>query len=224
VKPTWVRVRNMIADIKGDFPQGVIGPGFNDRFGDVFGNIYAFTSDGLTQRQLRDRVEDIPILVRYYVEEYARRMNRKIKGVPAAAMEAFSRYCWPGNVRELQNFIERAVILTRGRILEAPLSELRLPRTGRSAFDPPPTSQADLAEIVKGTLHALEGKKNARNERTKRQREEIIRALTESNGRVGGTDGAAARMGVSRTTLIYRMKGLRIEPDDYRSAELQFGR
>lgn len=59
VKPTWVRVRNMIADIKGDFPQGVIGPGFNDRFGDVFGNIYAFTSDGLTQRQLRDEVENI---------------------------------------------------------------------------------------------------------------------------------------------------------------------
>ena len=59
VAPTWVRVRNMIADIKGDFPQGVIGPGFNDRFGDVYGNIYAFTSDGLTQRQLRDRVEDV---------------------------------------------------------------------------------------------------------------------------------------------------------------------
>ncbi len=59
VAPTWARVRNMIADIKGDFPQGVIGPGFNDRFGDVFGNIYAFTSDGLSQRQLRDRVEDI---------------------------------------------------------------------------------------------------------------------------------------------------------------------
>ncbi|OKO83710.1 efflux RND transporter permease subunit [Bradyrhizobium sp. AS23.2] len=59
VKPTWIRVRNMIADIKGEFPQGVIGPGFNDRFGDVFGNIYAFTSDGLSQRQLRDRVEDI---------------------------------------------------------------------------------------------------------------------------------------------------------------------
>src|SRR6266550_2176967 len=59
VAPTWARVRNMIADIKGDFPQGVVGPGFNDRFGDVFGNIYAFTSDGLSQRQLRDRVEDI---------------------------------------------------------------------------------------------------------------------------------------------------------------------
>jgi multidrug efflux pump len=58
VAPTWARVRNMIADIKGDFPQGVIGPGFNDRFGDVFGNIYAFTSDGLSQRQLRDQVED----------------------------------------------------------------------------------------------------------------------------------------------------------------------
>jgi multidrug efflux pump subunit AcrB len=59
VKPTWIRVRNMIADVKGEFPQGVIGPGFNDRFGDVFGNIYAFTSDGLSQRQLRDHVEDI---------------------------------------------------------------------------------------------------------------------------------------------------------------------
>ncbi|WP_047307965.1 efflux RND transporter permease subunit, partial [Rhodopseudomonas palustris] len=59
VQPTWVRVRNMINDIKGDFPQGVVGPAFNDRFGDVFGNIYAFTSDGLTQRQLRDKVEEV---------------------------------------------------------------------------------------------------------------------------------------------------------------------
>ncbi len=59
VVPTWVRVRNMINDIKGDFPQGVVGPTFNDRFGDVFGNIYAFTSDGLTQRELRDQVEDV---------------------------------------------------------------------------------------------------------------------------------------------------------------------
>jgi multidrug efflux pump subunit AcrB len=59
VDPTWVRVRNMIADIKADFPQGVVGPTFNDRFGDVFGNIYAFTSDGLTQRQLRDKVEEV---------------------------------------------------------------------------------------------------------------------------------------------------------------------
>lgn len=58
VAPTWLRIRNMIADIKGDFPTGVVGPFFNDRFGDVFGNIYAFTSDGLTQRQLRDLVED----------------------------------------------------------------------------------------------------------------------------------------------------------------------
>jgi len=59
VNPTWARVRNMIADVKAEFPQGVIGPFFNDRFGDVFGNIYAFTSDGLTERQLRDQVEDI---------------------------------------------------------------------------------------------------------------------------------------------------------------------
>src|SRR6187402_1091404 len=59
VVPTWLRVRNMIADIQGDFPSGVIGPAFNDRFGDVFGNIYALTSDGLTQRQLRDRIEDV---------------------------------------------------------------------------------------------------------------------------------------------------------------------
>ncbi|WP_339528160.1 efflux RND transporter permease subunit, partial [Pseudomonas sp. EL_65y_Pfl2_R96] len=59
VVPTWLQVRNLINDIKGDFPSGVVGPGFNDRFGDVFGNIYAFTSDGLTQRQLRDRVEEV---------------------------------------------------------------------------------------------------------------------------------------------------------------------
>ena len=138
----------------------------------------------LTVPALRDRVEDIPILVRYYVEEYARRMNRKIKEVPAAAMEAFSRYCWPGNVRELQNFIERAVILSQGELLCAPLSELEQM--------PSPAQKSML-----GTLKDLE-------------REQILQALREAGWVIGGPNGAAARLGMKRTTLAYRIRKLKI--------------
>jgi len=138
----------------------------------------------LTVPALRDRVEDIPILVRYYVEEYARRMNRKIKEVPAAAMEAFSRYCWPGNVRELQNFIERAVILSQGELLCAPLSELEQM--------PSPAQKSML-----GTLKDLE-------------REQILHALREAGWVIGGPNGAAARLGMKRTTLAYRIRKLKI--------------
>ena len=138
----------------------------------------------LTVPALRDRIEDIPILVRYYVEEYARRMNRKIKEVPAAAMEAFSRYCWPGNVRELQNFIERAVILSQGELLCAPLSELEQM--------PSPAQKSML-----GTLKDLE-------------REQIVHALREAGWVIGGPNGAAARLGMKRTTLAYRIRKLKI--------------
>ena len=138
----------------------------------------------LTVPALRDRIEDIPILVRYYVEEYARRMNRKIKDVPAAAMEAFSRYCWPGNVRELQNFIERAVILSQGELLRAPLSELEQM--------PSPAQKSML-----GTLKDLE-------------REQIVQALREAGWVIGGPNGAAARLGMKRTTLAYRIRKLKI--------------
>jgi len=117
----------------------------------------------------------------------------------------------------LENFIERAVILTRGESLEAPLSELRKPVTDMAPASGVQPVQEDIARIVKETINdALNGKR-ASGEYAQKQREEIVRALTESNGRVGGPDGAAARMGIHRTTLISRMKKLRIDRRQYAS-------
>jgi formate hydrogenlyase transcriptional activator len=107
------------------------------------------------------------------------------------------------------------VILTRGKSLEAPLSELRTPRTDTA----PPTAsrqaQDDIARIVRETISALNGKKVRADEPARKQREEIIHALTESKGRVGGVDGAAARMGINRTTLLARIKKFGIDPRQY---------
>ena len=132
---------------------------------------------------LRERREDIPLLVRYFTQKYARRMNRRIETIPGEAMEALSNWNWPGNVRELENFIERAVILTRGPALEVPLAELR---NGGAA---PPAALTTLEEA---------------------EREHILRALRESKGQVGGPSGAAARLGLKRTTLQSRMRKLGI--------------
>src|SRR4029077_11001500 len=117
------------------------------------------------------------------------------------------------NVRELENFIERAVILTRGRSLEAPLTELRSvsARESRRAE----TNHEDIARIVRETITALHGDHGARDERAGKQRDAIVRALTETKGRVGGTNGAAARLGINRTTLLARMKKFGIDPRDY---------
>jgi formate hydrogenlyase transcriptional activator len=169
---------------------------------------------------LRERNEDIPLLVRHFVQKFSKQMQKDIETIPAAVMKGLREWDWPGNIRELENFVERSVILTRGRALEAPLSELRRTCTDRSASRPESTIQTNFAEIVKETLHALDRKKNAEEQRTKCEREEIIRALTETKGRVGGIDGAAARMGISRTTLIYRMKRFRIEPGEFAIAKL----
>ena len=164
---------------------------------------------------LRDRREDIPLLVSYFVQKFAKRMQKKIETIPAAAMKGLTAWSWPGNIRELENFIERAVILTRGKSLEAPLYELRKPYI---QTDPTPASQPanDIERIVKETLNAaLNEKKRAPDEYSQKQRAEIVRALTEAKGRVGGTDGAAARMGINRTTLISRMKKLGVDPRQY---------
>jgi formate hydrogenlyase transcriptional activator len=107
----------------------------------------------------------------------------------------------------LENFIERAVILTRGKSLEAPLAELRKFNTHEPAH-PPPQQQQDIFRIVKETMAGLGEKKQT-------QRDEIIRALTLSKGRVGGADGAAARMGINRTTLLSRIKKCGIDPKQY---------
>jgi formate hydrogenlyase transcriptional activator len=134
----------------------------------------------ITVPPLRDRREDIPLLVRYFVQQNARRMNRRITSIPAETMEALTRYHWPGNIRELANFIERAVILSPGAALHAPVRELKRASSGG-------------APVV--TLAAAE-------------REAIERALRESGGKVGGADGAAARLGMKRTTLQAKMRKL----------------
>ena len=130
-------------------------------------------------------------------------------------MQGLTAWGWPRNIRELENFIERAVILTRGKSLEVPLYELRKPGI---QTDPTPASQPanDIERIVKETLNAaLNDGKRASDEYSQKQREEIVRALTDAKGRVGGTDGAAARIGINRTTLISRMKKLGVDPRQY---------
>jgi formate hydrogenlyase transcriptional activator len=135
---------------------------------------------------LRERREDIPLLVRYFTQKYARRMNRRIETIPSEAMEALVNWNWPGNVRELENFIERAVILTRGAALHVPLAELRNGEATAQAATGAPT-----------TLQEAE-------------REHVLRALREAKWVVGGPAGAAARLGLKRTTLQSRMVKLGI--------------
>jgi formate hydrogenlyase transcriptional activator len=132
---------------------------------------------------LRERPGDIPLLVRYFTQKYGRRMQKHIESIPAAALRKLSSWHWPGNIRELENFIERSVILTHGRALRAPVAELG--NNGRNA------------------LLACSRETN--------ERDEIVRILTVTSGRVGGRDGAAARMGIKRTTLISRIKKLGID-------------
>ena len=141
----------------------------------------------ITVPPLRDRAEDIPLLVRYFVSKYARRMNKRIERIERDTIAALVEYPWPGNVRELQNFIERAVILTVGEDLSAPLAELCA--TTLTAASPDHNGQLSLHEIEKGR---------------------ILNALRQAKWVVGGQQGAAARLGIKRTTLLYRMERLGI--------------
>ena len=163
---------------------------------------------------LRERKEDIPLLVGFFVQKFAKQMHKHIDTIPAVMMKGLTAWDWPGNIRELENFIERTVILTPGRSLEAPLAELR-----RSQRDDPlqasaPNTDADIARIVKETITSLKGT-NMKSDRVKKQYNEIVEALTECKGRVAGADGAAVRMGIIRTTLISRIKRLGINPYSY---------
>jgi formate hydrogenlyase transcriptional activator len=137
---------------------------------------------------LRDRREDIPPLVRYFTQKFARRMNRRIETIPSDTMDALSRYHWPGNIRELENFIERAVILSRGSSLDVPLAELK-----QRIKDGPADAPRSLTTLEEA------------------EREHIRQALQQANGRVGGPSGAAARLGMKRTTLQSKMAKLGIE-------------
>jgi transcriptional regulator with GAF, ATPase, and Fis domain len=167
---------------------------------------------------LRERREDIPLLVRYFAQKFARQMQKPVETIPRATMNALTEWDWPGNVRELGNFIERAVILTRGRSLDVPLAELRTISIDEPSRLGAPPAYEEIARIVKETINALDWSRSAAFMRTHsaaeehalKQREEILRTLTESRGRVGGDDGAAARLGLNRTTLLSRMKKLGI--------------
>lgn len=139
---------------------------------------------------LRDRREDIPILVRHFAERHSRRLGKRIEHIPDAVMESLIRWKWPGNIRELENFMERSVILSRGTTLHVPLAELE------DEEDEPDESGTDPR------LEAAE-------------REHILRILRETKGVIGGPHGAAERLGVKRTTLGSKMKKLGIERRDY---------
>ena len=136
---------------------------------------------------LRERREDIPLLIEHFVRKYAARMNKSILSIPAKTMETLVRWAWPGNIRELENFVERSVILTPGKVLQVPLSELHA--------EPHPSENVTLRD---------------------RERERILRALRECHGQLGGPNGAAARLGLKRTTLQSKLSQFEISPGGYR--------
>ena len=127
---------------------------------------------------LRDRPEDIPLLVAHFARIYAERMNRDIRKIPAHSMLALQQHPWPGNIRELQNAVERATILTFGDVLTVP----ELPSNERARTEPEPVT---LEEV---------------------ERAHIEKTLSATKGVVGGPDGAAARLGIPRTTLLHKMR------------------
>jgi formate hydrogenlyase transcriptional activator len=155
---------------------------------------------------LRERREDVPLLVRYFVQKFSRRLNKVVEYVPAEAMTALANYSWPGNVRELENFVERAVLLSPGKELRVPVSELLsepgLPSTVRSSYRTVVAPTADNGDDgpVSTSISTLE----------QADREHILRALQQTQWRIGGPKGAAALLDMKRTTLQARMRKLNI--------------
>ncbi len=137
----------------------------------------------ITVPPLRDRAEDIPLLVRHFTQKFAARMKKRVESVPAESMKALQAYPWPGNVRELENFIERAVILSTGTELFVPIAELKRPTVASN-----------------GSVVTLE----------QAERDHILKALREANWTIGGPAGAAAKLGMKRTTLQSKMQKLGI--------------
>jgi len=160
---------------------------------------------------LRDRKEDIPLLVSHFVQKFSKEMQKPIEAIPTAVMKGLRTWDWPGNIRELENFIERAVLLTRGKSLEAPLAELR--KTNTEGFVH--TDLPEVKQVAGERTNSRSDKSSVADEYERKQRDQIIRALTVCKGRVGGADGAAARLGTNRTTLLSRMKKFGIYPKQY---------
>jgi formate hydrogenlyase transcriptional activator len=141
---------------------------------------------------LRDRRDDIPLLVRYFVRKFATRMERHIETIPKETMKMLTSWPWPGNIRELENLMERSVILSDSNALRVPLSEMQTPGQPGSPAASGPDQSLDNAE-----------------------REHILRVLRETRGILSGPDGAARRLGLKRTTLQSKMQRLKITRQDY---------
>jgi formate hydrogenlyase transcriptional activator len=156
---------------------------------DLFYRLHVFP---IALPPLRDRLDDIPLLVRHFTEKFSERMNKQIDIIPDDAMEVFKSYSWPGNIRELQNFIERAVILSSGPVLAAPLGDLK-PFTK----SPEPAAGRTLKDA---------------------ERAHILEVLRQVDWVVGGHRGAAVRLGLPRTTLLHRMQKLGIVPEAARQS------
>jgi len=150
---------------------------------------------------LRDRAEDIPLLVRYFVQQFSRRLNRQVEYIPADAMDALSSYSWPGNIRELENLVERAVLLSPGKELRVPIAELKSSSlaTAGTDFSSSSASSTSLTSS-NSSISTLE----------EAERQHILRALRQTRWRIAGPKGAAGILGMKRTTLQARMRKLGI--------------
>jgi formate hydrogenlyase transcriptional activator len=144
---------------------------------------------------LRERQGDIPLLVRHFTQQFSNRMKKVIETIPSEAMDALCRYHWPGNIRELQNVIERAVIISTGPALRVDVTDLKIPKEGHPAKEPA------SPKLTNGTLHDV---------LRETQRQQILKALKECNWIVSGPDGAAAHLGMKRSTLQLRIHKLGI--------------
>ncbi|MBS1170423.1 MAG: formate hydrogenlyase transcriptional activator FlhA [Burkholderiaceae bacterium] len=161
---------------------------------------------------LRERPEDIPVLVRFFTQKHARRMNRHIESIPSDIIARLVQMPWPGNVRELENVIERAIILTRGTVLELPLNELQ--------YQPAPSSwqpHAPSSPLASLAPPAVQSSRSAplEDDGNDDDRVRILRVLRETNGIVAGPKGAAMRLGMKRTTLLSRMQRLGISAKNF---------
>lgn len=145
---------------------------------------------------LRDRKEDIPLLVRHFVQQFSRRLGKNMDSIPSVTVEALCEYPWPGNIRELQNVIERAVIISTGSVLNVPLGDLR--------------SRSHSSSQINTERQQSSDARNARKAVDEAERKRILEVLEQTLWTVSGPDGAASRLGLKRSTLQYRMQKLGI--------------
>src|SRR5262249_10388610 len=187
----------LIAATNADLERMVAGREFRS---DLFYRLNVFP---IHLPPLRERRGDIPLLVSFFAQKFARRFRKKIETIPAEAIARLEHYRWPGNIRELENFIERAVILSRGSELEIPVRELQL-SNGLEAASARSSLESAAVTVSRPSTTTL----------AESEREAIMRALRETNWVVGGANGAAARLALKRTTLISRMKKLGINREN----------